>query len=402
MVLALASCELFESKTAKLWTDRPEFSFYVEIFNTMQSRYKVELVYSEAPAEKLRDAQTYPDIVVGSWLKSASTRNLFKPLDYFFEDLLISEKSFYSRLLSLGNIEGKQYLFPVSFNVPALIFSKENASLIGKPFILTLEEIKGLGKAYNIVAKGVYSRMGFSPRWNDEFLFVTAALHGASFREGTPLAWDGQALDKAIRFIRQWTSDANTDISSEDDFAFKYLYDPAPKMAASGRILFAYMNSADLFTIPEERRATLDFRWIAKDSQIPMVEGSTYLGIFKGGKAKSAADAFVRWFYKEETQHQLLDASKTTRLNETLFGIANGFSALKTVNEQIYPRFYPNLLGHVPPEDYLTPPNILPRDWVVVKERVILPYLHDRARLVDSGLPLDKRLNDWYRINPRR
>jgi len=399
--LHLSSCELWEPKTAVLWTDRPEFAVYAEYFNTSQTRYKLEVFYQEAPAEALSGAATVPDLVIGSWLKGASTRTLFKPLDYFFDDLLLSSAAFYPALLSLGNIESRQYLLPVAFNIPALVFSKENAALVGTPFILTLEETQRLGKDYNSSKDGIYSRMGFSPRWSDDFLFITTTLFGASYREGSPLAWNPEALEQALTYIRRWTTDANGSVQAEDDFAFKYLYEPSPLPATSGRILFAYLNSADLFTVTQERRATLDFRWVAKETTIPVVEGAAYLGICKAGKAKNAADAFVQWFYKEDNQLKLLEMSKKYRLNETLFGIGNGFSALYGVNEQIYPRFYPSLLGHVPPRDYLAPPNILPTNWLTLKERVILPYLHQRSQ-TGGGASLEARLEEWERLNSNR
>jgi len=403
---ALLGCSFMEPKTAILWTDRPEFAVYAEYFNTSQSNYKVEVRYFDFPAEQLKNTKAFPDIVVGSWLKSASSRAVFKPLDYYFEDLLLSETSFYSRLLSLGNIDGKQYLFPVSFNLPAVIFSKDNSLRVTRPFILTLDELMQLGKDYNVQQNGIFSQMGFSPRWNDDFLFVIASLYGASFREGSPLSWNNGALEEAIAAVQRWSADANGGTPAEDEFAFKYLYNPVPLLASTGRILFAYMNSADLFTVNDERRSTLDFRWVAKGTNIPVAEGATYLGLCKQGRAKNATDAFVRWFYQEATQKNLLQLSKQNRMSETLFGIANGFSAIKSVNDQIYPQFYPSLLGHIPPEDYLVPPNILPRDWETLKAKVVLPYLHEKVSgavpAKEGNLPLDKRLSEWYRLNHGR
>lgn len=404
-VSALASCAIGEQRAAVMWTDRPEFVAYAEHFNATQSRHKLEVFYKEAPAQALIGADDVPDLVVGSWLKSASTRAFFTPMDFFFEDLLLIENSFYPSLLKLGNLEGKQYLLPVSFNIPAFIFSRENSAIVAKSFTLSPEDVKALGKTYNERKDAYFTRMGFSPRWDDEFLFVFATLYGASFREGTPLAWDDAALERAISLVKSWTTEANGDAAAEDDFAFKYLYDPAPKLAASGRILFAYMTSDRLFTVPGELRATLDFRWIARDSSIPVVEGAAYLGMCKKGKARNAANAFVQWFYKEETQRQLLDLSKRYRTTESVFGIADGFSAIKSVNEQIFPLFYPGLLGHVPPEDYILAPNILPKDWTTLKRRVVLPYLHDRCGAVEpkgKGAALGERIEDWYRQNPRK
>jgi ABC-type glycerol-3-phosphate transport system substrate-binding protein len=400
LALSLGSCR--NSTVAVLWTDRPEFALYAEYFNAGQDVYKIETRYFESPSQKLTEnGGARPDIVAGSWLKSVSTRSLFRPLDSLFKKDRLSGDSFYQRLLDLGNIDGKQYLLPVSFNIPALVFARDTAGQLSNPFTLTLEEIKTLGKAFNVENGGGYSRMGFSPAWDDDFLFVGAVLFGASFREASPLEWDNAALERALSYIESWISDSNTGIAAEDDFAFKYFYDPPSKLAINGRILFFYMSSADLFTLPQERRSHLDFRWIAAEETIPISEDMVYFGIYRHTKATKAAEAFMLWFFREDTQRLFLEAAKDKRLNETRFGIANGFSALRTVTEHIFPQFYPILLGHMPPGSFLSPPNILPRNWMAMKEQVILPYLHDRIR--SGNRPeirsLDRRLREWNRLN---
>ncbi|MDR3342944.1 MAG: hypothetical protein LBT14_09215 [Treponema sp.] len=441
-VLWAVSCDFLEPTTAVLWTDRPEFAIYVAYFNSSQNQYKVETRYFESPAQKLTDTKEQPDMVIGNWLKSISTRTLFRSLDILFKEEHLSKASFYPRLLSLGNIEDKQYLLPVAFNIPALVFARNNGQLLSDPFTVNLEAIKALGKAYNAGNQGVYSRMGFSPAWNDAFLFVTATLFNASFRETadqeasaqeTPvkqapffketlfegtflkvlalpknapqetasLTWDAEALEQAMTYISDWITEANTGIQAEDDFAFKYFYDPPAKLAMSGRILFTYMNSAEFFTLDQEQQTNLDFRWIAENDIIPLSEDTVYYGIYKKGKAKKAALAFTQWFFQAETQRLLLEVSKNHRINETLFGIGNGFSAMRIVTEQIFPQFYPSLLGHMPPDAFLAPPNILPQNWTILKERVILSYLRDRIRHTgkDGIRPLELRVADWYRVN---
>jgi ABC-type glycerol-3-phosphate transport system substrate-binding protein len=397
----LLSCGTGGGEAAVLWTDRSEFAIYAEYFNSQHDLYKVEVRYFDSPAQKLALEDEYPDLVAGNWLKSASTRNLFSPLDKLFKDLTLNEEYFYPHLLALGKIENRQYLLPVSFNLPALVFARSNGELISNPFTMDLEEIKRLGQDYNQEAGGVYSRMGFSPAWNDEFLFVTAKLFNAGFRESAPLAWDPQALEEAMIYIQQWIDEANSSIQQVDDFVFKYFYDPPAKRLMSGHILFAYMGSAELFTMAQERRANLDFRWIAGENIIPLSEDTVYYGICKKGKAKKAAEAFTHWFFQPETQMKLLETGRNKRINESSFGIGGGFSALRGVTEQIFPLFYPSLLGHIPPEDYLSPPNVLPRNWPALTEKVLLPYMHDRIRRNGSGetLPLERRLSNWIRIN---
>jgi ABC-type glycerol-3-phosphate transport system substrate-binding protein len=390
------------SNTAVLWTDRPEFAIYAEYFNSSQDQYKIETRYFESPAQKLTEKEGFPDLVVGNWLKSASTRNLFRPLDYLFKDEVIPKDAFYPALLALGSIDGKQYLLPVSFNIPALVFAEDVNTVLSNPFTVSLEEIKEQGQAYNIEnGGGVFTRMGFSPNWDNEFLFVTAVLFGASFREAAPLDWDNDALENALAWIQNWTRDANNGIQAEDDFTFKYFYEPPAKLALSGRILFFYMKSSDFFTLPQERRFSLDFRWIAENDSIPLSEDTVYFGIHRQSKAVKAANAFTEWFFTEDTQRLFLEAGRDYRLNETLFGVANGFSALRTVTEQIFPQYYPSLLGHMPPEAFLSPPNILPRNWMALKDRVLLPYLreHIRSPSRQDVRPLDRRLTDWIRLN---
>jgi ABC-type glycerol-3-phosphate transport system substrate-binding protein len=399
--LGITSCFPGSGKTAILWADRPEFAFYAAYFNAAQNQYKIETRYYDFPAQKLRENGAYPDIVAGSWLKSVSTRVFFKSLDGHFSKSGLSRGDFYPKLLAMGNIEGKQYLLPVSFNAPMVVFARDNVGELSSPFTIGFEEMKKLGKAYNAETRGAYTRMGFSPAWDDHFLFITATLFNTSFGEAEPIAWDAAALDRAMRYAYEWTTGANTNIQAVDDFTFKYLYNPPATLALSGRILFTCMDSDRFFTLAEDQQNNLDFRWLAENNTIPLAEQSVYLGLAKKGKAPKAAAAFLRWFFSADTQRGLLEMSRQNRMFETSFGISGGFSAMRPVTEQIFPQFYLGLLGHMPPAEFLSPPNILPINWMSIKERVILPYLRDRARRSDQDgvQPLERRLADWQRIN---
>ena len=401
LALCLGSCSPGGQRAAVLWTDSPEFAFYTEYFNNAQNQYRVQVRYFDSPARQLINTAEYPDIVAGNWLKSASTRVFFRPLDSLFDNKNLSKSAFYPRLLAMGNIDGKQYLLPVSFNAPVLVFSKDRAELLSNPFTVGFEEIKKLGKDYNRESRGVYTRMGFSPAWDSNFLFIAATLFDVSFREASPLAWDAQALERAMDFAYEWTCSINSSVQAEDDFKFKYFYEPAARLVLSGRILFTYMNSDDLFTQAEERRNDLDFRWITERNTIPLSEDAVYMGLAKKGKSPAAANAFIRWFYQTGTQTQFLEKSRDNRMFEASFGIGGGFSALRSVTEQIFPQFYPELMGHMLPEEFLSPASILPWNWTALKEHSILPYLHERARRPnnDDILPLERRIADWYRLN---
>ncbi|GHT68199.1 lipoprotein [Spirochaetia bacterium] len=403
--LVLLSCSA-RGETAVLWTDRPEFAVYAEYFNSSQDLHKVEVRYFKSLAAELTETNEYPDIVSGSWLKSVSTRAFFNPLDKFLTQRVVSQDDFYPRLLALGRIDNKQYLLPVAFNIPALVLAREKGSILSNPFTIGFEEIKKLGKDHNVETgagdtPGAYSRMGFSPAWDDEFLFIVASLFNTNFREASPVAWDTEALEQAVGYIQSWITEANTGIRQVEDFSFKYFFDPPAQLATTGRILFAYMDSSQLFTLAEERRSALDFRWIAEKDTIPLNEDTVFYGICKKGRAKKAATAFTQWFFRQENQRLLLESGKNKGMNETSFGIAGGFSAIQGVTEQVFPRFYPSLLGHMPQEEFLSPPNVLPRNWTALKDQVILPYLHERIRSNEKNaiIPLERRISDWSRLN---
>ncbi|MCL2441280.1 MAG: hypothetical protein FWD14_06030 [Treponema sp.] len=387
-------------RTAQIWTDRPEFALYGELFNSVQNQFKVNVRYIEIPAAEL-NRQNSPDLIIASWLKNSSTEKTFKSLNSLFGTKKLLRTLFYPRLLTAGRIERNQYLLPVSFNIPALIFSRDRELNLSNQFTIDFDEIKRFSKNFNAGNQGVYTRMGFSPLWNDNFLLAAAMLAGVSFREAAPLVWDYSALERSMTFINNWTNEINTSNQAEEDFTFKYFFEPPERLIQSGRILFSYMESDDLFSLREDRKSHLDFRWIMEQNRIPIIEDIIYMGIPKKGRSGAAARAFIQWFFTVETQRTLLEFSRVNRLSENIFGICGGFSALNHVTEQIYPLFYPELLGKMPPSENFTLPNMLPANWVTIKDRVVLPYLNDRARKdkSDDTYPLERRLSDWMRTN---
>jgi ABC-type glycerol-3-phosphate transport system substrate-binding protein len=395
----LLSCNA--NKTAVIWTDRPEFALYCEYFNTSQDHYKVTVRYFDYPADELVKSVNMPDIIVGNWLKNSEAIIFFKSLDNILGAKKLSRTVFYQKLINAGRIERNQFLLPVSFNVPALVFSKDRDSELSNPFLIGFDEIKTLSKKYNTERNGVYTRMGFSPLWNSDFLFIVSTLFGASFREASPFTWDKEALEHSMDFVYNWTHEINTNNRAEEDFTYKYFVEPPAKLLQSGRILFTFMDSGTLFTLSEDIRNNIDFRWLTDKNIIPLSEASVYMGIPKKAKSLKAAESFVQWFFKVETQRLLLEMSKLNYMNEDVFGICGGFSALVPVTEQIYPHFYPELLGRMPPSEFLTPANAFPANWVKLKERVVLPYLQDRAHTEqeNDSNNLEKRIHDWMRVN---
>lgn len=401
---ALTACSHKQGKIAVIWTNQPEFASYVELFNNSQDKHRIVVEYKENPSGALISAKNPPEIIIGPWLKGEKTRSRLVPIDYLFAELRINSKQFYAPLLDLGNVRGRQYLLPVSFNLPALIFSAENRSLIQNDFSLSLEQIQALSRDYNEKKGNIYTKMGFSPRWNSEFLYLVAQMFNARFEEGSSLfGWNEASLGEGIRYLRAWTSDINTSPRAEDDFQFKYLYDPPHKLVASGRCLFSYMSSEQLLILQRDKIQDIDYRWVMKDNKTPVRDDIVYLGICKHAGNMEAAEAFIIWFYGEKNQRALLDRAKQMGTMDQTFGISGGFSALKPVNEKVYPLFYPSLLGHLPPAETLSVPRILPNNWETIKAGIVIPYLTSMAGspsdLVNSVPTLQERIAIWQKTH---
>ena len=249
--------------------------------------------------------------------------------------------------------------------------------------------------------------MGFSPRWNGDFLVLATSAAGAAFREGKPLSWSEPGLGAGIGAMRAWVEKANASAALEDDFQFKYLFTPAYQYVASGRALFAYVDSADFFVIPEEKRASLDFRWFAAaGGEVPVSDDIVYAAMPRSGKGKQAAEAFLKWLFREDSQRAILERSRRTRALESSFGVAGGFSSIRSVNERAFPLYYPSLVGHMPPADAMRAPNVLPSDWPALKAAVVAPWLVEttarKALPSNPGEELAARIEEYRKRAAQR
>ena len=389
-----------------LWTNQSEFVTYAELFNASSEKVKVLVVYKENPLESLPPAkdERLPDIIVGPWLKNRRLRANFLPLDYLFDDQLLKRAIFYPQLLKPGNVNGKQYLLPVSFNLGALIFSTDYTDLIPDNYMLSPDQIRDAGALLNKQnAKGVYTSMGFAPRWIPEFLYQTAKLNGADFSESSRqrslFAWNQSALDKTVDYLRSWTTSINTSAAAEDDYQFKYLYNPHIKWVTEKHCLFAYITSDMLFGTAPEKLQDVDFRWIRKDERLPVEDDMISMGMYKYANNSAAAELFIIWFMNAANQKAMLEWRSSLNLYTRTFGISGGFSSVRSVNERIFPIFYPELLGNLPAADYLSVPNILPTNWNQIKANVILPYLLAEANASNPlhGKTIDQFTAEWKR-----
>ncbi len=387
-VFTLSGCKKKPEKRLVIWTDNSEFAPFIEIYNK-NHRQKAILVYKENIADNLppEPGELPPDIIVGALLKNSRIKKNFVALDFLFNRKYLSSNDFYKTLLKYGTFGQHQYLLPVNFNIPAMIFSTENENLIKDNYTISLEELRESGAAFNKKnKKDNYTAIGFAPQSNTNFLYTTAQLLGANFREdkNNSFTWNKDSVDETVRYLKEWISTENTSPQVESDFVYKYLSETPDKQVTSGRTLFSFVTSDKLFSMSAAQLAKLDFRWLNHNALIPIEDSMISMGIAKHTKKALLASEFISWFFTTETQHIFIERKIKTNLDTTQFGIAGGFSSLKDVNEHILPVYYPAMLTNIPQAGTFTVSDKKPTTWNKIKYRIIIPYLSEAVQAEDG------------------
>ena len=379
---------VYQQNRIVVWTSCREFAQYIELFNRQHSDNCAILVYKENPALSLPPAkdENPPDIIVGSWLRTESPQKSFKSLDYLFDTKKLTSEVFYPQLLDSGKRTKVQYLLPVSFNLPAVVFSTDNKDLIPENYTLSLEEIRQTASAFNEKnKKDAYTKIGFTPLGNDEFLYLVAKMKGTDFREGKgEIVCNNQSLLNASTMLRDWVYKENTSPQIEEDFSFKYLFMPYYRQVSSDRTLYAYTKSDSLFKILKEQDLSIDYRWVVEDNSIYIEDSLTLLGIYKDSRNQVGATEFISWFFQSENQKNILETKESMHLETDLFGIAGGFSSLRDVTEHVLPIYYNQLLTNLPPSQMLTVPQMLPARWESYRTLVVEPYIKAVITMADG------------------
>ncbi len=403
-VFTLAGCKKKPENRLVIWTDNSEFAPFIELYNKAHKQ-KAVIVYKENIADSLPPEQSelQPDIIVGSLLKNNKVKKNFIALDFLFNRKYLSSNDFYKTLLKYGSVGHHQYLLPVSFNIPAMIFSTENKNLIKNNYTISLEELRESGAAFNKKnKKGNYTAIGFAPQSNSNFIYTTAQLLGANFREdkNKSFSWNKDSVDETIRYLKEWISSENTSPQIESDFVYKYLSETPDKQVTSGRTLFSFVTSDRLFSMSAAQLAKIDFRWLNHNGLIPVEDSMISMGIAKDTKKALLASEFISWFFSTETQHVFIERKMNSNLDTSQFGIAGGFSSLSDVNEHILPVYYPAMLTNIPQAGTFSVSDKKPTTWNKIKYRVIIPYLSDAVQAEDGKniATMEERYSDLKKL----
>jgi hypothetical protein len=395
VALLLSGCSLWQKKIVVLCTDQAEIAAYVEYFNAHQDEIRVELHYCESPASAVLEEKTAADLVLGEGLTSAEVLAELLPLERLLKRERISREGFYQGLLESGRYDNRQVALPFSFELPTIVFDPESNGSDIPNLVLSLEYMREKGAAFNQLVRDSYVRMGFSPLWNSNALYLGALLMGADFREQKPgsLLWNEELLAEAVAYFRAWVEETNGGADLEQAFISKYMYEPYANLLRERRIRFYLTDSRLLFRALEAQEDTVDFRWLAHEGKIVALERALYAAVPKKAGNRWGARLFLEWLFHPETQRTLLGINQEKNLK--MLGLLGGFSSLREINERDFPRLYPVMIGRIPAEDFLDFPDPLPPDWGRIKAEVLLPWLVRQA----TGLGGDTSLTEQLRVH---
>ncbi len=334
-------------------------------------------------SEDFETMQNKPDLIFYSLPEIVAYEHIFEALNGVLSDAGIGKDDVYQGLLKSGRYRDAQKILPFSFDIPIIVFRKQNEE-VRDDFSMSLKELRKFTVSATVVQNQALKGLGFSPLWNQEFPFYTAMLFGTDFRVTADniLVWDENALTSSIEYLRSWINESAGSYNREREFTKKYVYEPMYKLIQDNkfgffRISYYFSTISEYLGIPQEQRKNLDFRWLTYNNKIAVPERMLVFAVPAGTKNSGGARTFLKWALSPSIQERMINISHVNNYN--MFGIANGFSIIKHINEHYLPEEYPLLIGLMPPEEYLVFPNPLPRNWEKVRKEIILPWLIDET-----------------------
>ncbi len=335
--LLLSACSAVSTSTVFLLTDHSEMAAYAEVFNGTQRELKVELVYSPDPAAAVRKGGTGADVVIGEGLAGPDMREHFRAASDLFGQGRLDARSFYQGVLESGRQDKTQYLIPLSFNLPLIVYKAATLGEEPPASYFAIDYIRTKSAEFDAQKTRVARKIGFSPLWEPAFVYYAAALAGAAFRssDGRTVHWDDAALEGTLNRMREWTK--GLDAEGLREFDSKYLHIPYYRMIEDGRILFYLSDSREFLAIPAEKRQNLEFRWLGENDRIPVTEEIVHAGALRRSRNPRGARRFLLWLFQPQTQIRLMETNHFKRL-PGVFGVAGGLPALVSVAEKDLPQ----------------------------------------------------------------
>jgi len=386
-----SNCSFYNSKVVKLSTNIPVFAAYVEYFNSKQTAFKIQLIFNDEPGNNFQLEKDNPDILIYENLATINLMSIFEPINDLIQPNKISRELIYSNLIETGYYKKNLVLLPLCFSLPMVILNSKSKDSDILSLILPLDTLRSKSLKFKPTDN---KKIGFSPFWNDEFIYSTSILFDADYKLGNnnKLIWDKSAIDKSIDFFKTWITEMKGGYEADRQFYSKYINIPPYKLLEQEKILFYFTNSEYINEIPKDKRKNIEFRWLSHNHKIPVNDNITYIGIPKKARFKNEAKEFIKWIFLPSTQVALLKINNNKQISD-IFGIANKFSSIIEINEKYIPQNTSFLVGHIPERDFLHFPNQLPDNWKKIKDQIIKLWLNESIITDNNKVDLSNLIN---------
>lgn len=371
-------------------TSSPDIAFFAEQFNVAQKQEKIICLYAPNCREYLIQAQI-PDLIV-DW----NIQDTIKKVEYKNLSSTIGSKSrYYKGLLNLGKVRGKQFFMPLAFNLPLLAY-RHAPGVPEFATSLTFDELAEISSKFNAQNNYEYSKIGFSPLWDKRALYDAYRANGVEFVSQSEGFYVNQiSLAKAEEKVNAWVGAIIPDLNREQFFRDKYRNTPGYKLINDYKTTFFYYQTNDFFQIPTENLNNLYFSWLSNKNKIMANEDFLLAAIPREAQNSKGAKAFLKWLLSDATQKELLN--KKNQVGYNSFGLCEGFSPIKKINQILYPTIYKNFQkNQMPLESEIIFPSSIPLGYSFAKVEVIEPWLE--AKLYGKNeMDLSFELDRWIK-----
>lgn len=388
LTLSILSCS--ESRTAILWSSNEEAADLAELYNNTHDEYRIIFQYKKDLVSSYIQADKKPDLIIGDDLQNMDIKSLMLNLNSLYNRNFNGEDQIIPSLMNGAEIDDEIKILPLSFSLTAAVFKRDSKRIDERLPSLDLALMRDLSISYNLEQK----KRGYSPYWDNDFIFAVLELYGSSFASSDKktLSWNQENLDSALEFMKTW-NEQNGGMSEMSFFNDKFLYDNRIKILKEERILLTIMNSSRFLTLSDNMSRELGFLYVSHDNKLHP-ERIVYGGITKTTKEQNAASDFLTWLMTEKAQVDILESSLKNKTGG--FAILGGFSSLSKVNSLILPQYYPRLAGKIPEPSYILPQSEKPVDFKNIKYKLITSWVLEKSE--GNELTFSEALDKWEEL----
>ena len=349
-----AASKPYAGTTIKYMADAEPFSDYIrkEIIPAFTTETGIKVEMDTTDYVKLHDKQVL-ELIAGKfdvyqidqvWVINYAKSKWLEPLDSYISKHIIPTENYYPSLMKIGNVEGKQYVLPLSANPVDYYYNKKMFDAAGmKPpdtWDGVLEDARKFTKAPDLWGIGIRGERGNPITWT--FLPIFWSFGGTVFDDKMHPIYNNKPGVAAVEFFKKLNQYSPPGWHSAQDVAGLMQQGKAAQLT----LMSVYNSSMD---DPAQSKVVGDIV-ITEMPKGPTGKRSSVLGLWTTGIAahsakKGASVAFLAYLSR-------FDVAK-----KMAFGGTVAAAMPKIFTEPGAPKYYP-VVGRV--LNYAQAPPLIP------------------------------------------